>query len=214
MMKWIDLFMIVLIVTIGVLGYKLHQSNNALTYTEEKIKYYEDELGRSRAEVTTLNTTLEALKQARMSLLDSVRANFDVELDRLRNITTTGLIRTERIEIPVYDTLVRVDTVESQAQAFRYNSKWLDMSGRLLDDQLSLSYTAYDSLSIVQERLRTGIKTQILSHNPNTRLRGVTSFEIEKKDRRFGLSVFAGPAVTLDGLTPLAVGVGVGWRVW
>lgn len=213
-MKWIDLFMIVLIVTIGVLGYKLHQSNNALTYTEEKIKYYEDELGRSRAEVTTLNTTLEALKQARMSLLDSVRANFDVELDRLRNITTTGLIRTERIEIPVYDTLVRVDTVESQAQAFRYNSKWLDMSGRLLDDQLSLSYTAYDSLSIVQERLRTGIKTQILSHNPNTRLRGVTSFEIEKKDRRFGLSVFAGPAVTLDGLTPLAVGVGVGWRVW
>lgn len=214
MMKWIDLFMIVLIVTIGVLGYKLHQSNNALTYTEEKIKYYEDELGRSRAEVTTLNTTLEALKQARMSLLDSVRANFDVEIDRLRNITTTGLIRTERIEIPVYDTLVRVDTVESQAQAFRYNSKWLDMSGRLLDDQLSLSYTAYDSLSIVQERLRTGIKTQILSHNPNTRLRGVTSFEIEKKDRRFGLSVFAGPAVTLDGLTPLAVGVGVGWRVW
>lgn len=222
-MKVSDLIIMILLVAVIAMGFLLYNVNKkslhnyaAYLRVADTAQYYEDKYGRSKAEIISLETELEVLKVAHKDMFDSLRSQFDLKIKDIESVITVGLKQSRVLEVPVYDTLIATDTITQTtgyAKSFDHQDRWLDINGALYGDYLNLNYTSYDSLSIVQQRLRGGIKTSILSHNPNTVLRGVTSFTV-KKDKRLGVGAFAGPAATTKGLVPFAVGVGVLYRFW
>ncbi|KYG76436.1 hypothetical protein AWW68_19520 [Roseivirga spongicola] len=195
-------------------------SQTALAKEQQSATFWKDATGKARAEVTAVKTEKQIAKEVYESEIDSLRKqNIGIGrngkgLNSVTNVTTET--RDSVILKTVYDTLVVNNTITVN-ETLQYSDKWTQFRYDPKTNGLNYSYT--DSLSIVnfdkkQGFLKPRVTTvQVVSHNPNSTITGLTQFEVEHKPKRMQFGLQAGYGITNNGLSPYA-GVGLTIRIW
>lgn len=232
-MKRIDLFCLALLVALmGLLVFYFYQMGNAdnrhrriAAAYDDSLRVWKDQAGHWLAEKQVLEIEREqdrdwiARLQKDLAIkVKNLETAVRLSLQQQRRITTQVKWRTQVVKDTVLVQVEDKDTVMiiNKIGNFSYRDDWLHAEGVIGEENLLLNYTTFDSLSLAITRSKTGwnqvaYQAKVFSHNPNSRITGLDAFQ-PYKEGRLKFSLFAGPALTLEGLTPLAVGLGVSYN--
>ncbi len=205
---------------------RANERSRQVIKTTQKAALMRDELGRSKARLSTISTDRQTIKTLYEKQIDSLKKDFSSRLRNLKSVQQVGLQQDRKIVTRiVYDTTppppaitrpatrLEIADIVSPRGTFNFSDRWLTLTGSLLSDKLTLSYQSFDSLSIVQRGKGNDLRVEILSYNPHSTLRGVTSFQVAAPRRsRFGIGLFAGPVLTTRGFSYIGVGGGIVYR--
>lgn len=193
----------------------LKATNEYLSLTEQRFKEF-----KTKSELNAAQAGSQILS------LESLLAVKNREIARLvRELKLKPKYITEYAEVVINgkdSVVLKVDTLyESYTSTpeeptrpipFSYKDKWNQFDAYLDGDQIGLSYSISDSLSLV--RTKNGGKSTIsaLSSNPAIRIVGLNSIEVgDDGDKRFGI----GPSLTIGytGKVVVVPGVGIHWSL-
>lgn len=178
--------------------------NDNLRASQSEVKLWTDKFGRSHAEKERIKLTLDEIRNSIPSLLDSIKVDFtNVKPKTITNILT--------VTKHTRDTIYFDKPIDCPDFSLKLKDKWasIDINSK------GFTYTVMDSIALVNSTKRHGFlnskridTVEALSYNPNTTLTGVTSIDIIRKERNWGIGVMAGYGMTSTGLSPtLSVGV-------
>lgn len=180
------------------------QANLAISTANQTTKFYRDKYGREHGIATVAQADLANFRVLHADIVDSLKK--EIGTDKVDNV----VVATREITDTVF--------VERDARGLiLYNDKWTQM---WQPDSSRLSYIIKDSLSFVTYNKRYGFLnlkkeyvTHVINYNPNVRMTGLKSYAIKPRDRRVGLGLSAGYAMTNSGLSPY-VGAGIYYRLF
>jgi hypothetical protein len=195
-------------------------SQTALEKMTQTVTSWQDSEGRARAEVKSISAQSDIVKSVYKTEIDSLRKLIP-DIGRkgkglIEATTVSTQIRDSIILKTIYDTIVVKNKIQV-IETLTYADKWIDFRYRL--DHSILVYTVRDSLSIVKYNKKQGLfkpkmtSVQVVSHNPNSSITGLSQFEVEHKPKKIQFGLQLGYGITNSGFSPYA-GVGFTFKIW
>jgi hypothetical protein len=178
------------------------QLQEALVSQQDSARFWRDEYGRSNAEKTTVELQLRDAKKVQGELLETIKKETGIKPRTIKSVETV--------------TTHSTDTVYLERNV--YQDDWIKFD---LLDSITLSYVIRDSITLIHHRdhygfldLKSVDKVRAISHNPRTRINGITSLEIEPPKRRISVGPYVGYGLTVsDGVVRTGVQFGVGIQI-
>lgn len=167
----------------------------------------------------TLRTRTAELSDAQREVLSRIdRAERTLRrqgaaLQSFSNVRTQTIVEREQVPVVVRDTVRDVDTVT--ISTFDYKDEWVQL--RVHQDSVAAWFrlSVRDEFDLLQYEQDGQYYAEVQSRNPYTYVRpGTTVFKLDvpQRQRRWGVGLFAGVAVS-GRLRPIpAAGVGLIWR--
>lgn len=198
---WLGIIIALLLASTAFFAYKYFQQGRRYSQNMEvlnnNLQVWKSKEGKWIAERQALELTSRELRDQVRSLKDAPR------IRRIKEII--------EIETQTRDTIYLRDTLRWWTDStLSYNDSWLNFDLNRLDS--TLTYEAQDSISFF--RYETGglfkprrVYIRGISHNPNTKIKGLDAMVIEQKNLRFGIGPSVG--VTYDGQWRPYYGVGL-----
>lgn len=179
------------------------------------IEYTENKYGEEVASKKAIVASLKILKQTHKQQLDSLRRRFELKVRNLEaalsaQVTTTG---TDTVTVVHTDTVIQ--EVTKPMTTFNYADKWLELSGKIIDDNLTLNWRYYEDLDFVVHKKKGGLFKQreylvsAISNNPNSEVTGLSYMRVAKPKTRFGIGIYTG-----YGTRGVDVGIGVYYSLY
>lgn len=161
----------------------------------QSMKAWQDQAGRHVAEIASLAAERKEMEKAFGERIDA----YQRQISGLRRLESATEVSTEsrgdvNIEITYPDdTIFRLSMVPPGR--FSYRDEWATIDGRIIGDNLSISYMVKDSLSVVEFWKKRGflkrpeLTLNVTSHNPATRITGLQNLSILAPKEKWGIGV-------------------------
>lgn len=164
------------------------QSGNVRTLTDS-LHRYRTRLDEEAASVAALQLRCDEFRELRAADARRIR-ELGIRLRRVESSATTVTASQTRITAVVHDTVIVRDTL----RAFGWSDGWTTVEGRLGDSTLDCRIESIDTLRQVVHRVprrflfvrfgTKGIRQEIVSSNPHTRIVFAEYIEFEGRRRR------------------------------
>lgn len=178
---------------------------------KNQLEIWKDQEGRSRAKLRVQESSFSEIMEANKHKIKFLEGEIDGLRRRgIRQVTDIGLVTTDTVLVPMKADTIYRDTVIYRLPVkhhFAYKDEWAQIDGTLsfFANNVELIYSTRDSLTIVDHSNKKGVFLDVISHNPNSTITGMTNFRLETK-RKLRLSPAAFAGISNSG--PV-VGVGV-----
>lgn len=160
----------------------------------EKVEYYQTEAGNSAASVQRLQLSYSELEE-NYSDVCKVADELKIKLKRIEAASTTHTATEVEVNTTVRDSVVHRDTLPPlKLQAIEWSDPWVAVVGELKGKDLKLNITSVDTLTQIVYRVpkkfwfikygTKGIRQEIRSSNPHTKIVYTEYIELESKCRR------------------------------
>lgn len=131
---------------------------------------------------------------------DEIQAQLK-EIDELKKLEQKIVFKTETkyetLTIPIYDTLIVIQTDTVEAKGFVYNDTWLNLSANILDDHVIFdSLKVFNKYNIEFGESKGGLfkkkekMVYIRNDNPHTTTQEVASFKLEETPKWYQRGVW------------------------
>ena len=163
--------------------------------TNNVLKLRTDENGKLHGQVATYEIERKVFIATHQAYVDSIAKQAGFKVRNLTSITTTGTSTSQHIHMPIDDTYnvinipsdtgVVHDTIKSTA--FKYDDRWLTMTGTLDSCSVSIDYVLRDSLTLTGGMKGTGFLglgkkkayVDIKSENPHTQITSLKTVDLK-----------------------------------
>ena len=202
-MKKISIIIILFGILIGIVSYQQYRlkkfrrenqtlNTNIITLTEG-IRLYQTQDSLHAASTGILELKLSEyrkLRQQDVKLIESL----NIRLKRAEQVSVHTTESSQRMIMPVQDTLIIIEKQIDTAQSFSKRSPYIDLKGRFRKDSVEIALTTYDTLLQVIHRvprrflfIRYGtkaIRQDVVSKNPYTKITYTDYIQLRKQKSR------------------------------
>lgn len=173
--------------------------NKKVTELKAEVSIWRDAEGRSRAKLEVQEQSFEEVLNINRHKIDFLESEIDGLRKRdINQITTISIKTVDTVKITLRADTVYRDTVIYRLPVkhhFTYKDEWASIDGSLsfFTNQVEVSYSTKDSLEIVDHSNKKGTYLDVISHNPNSTITGMTNYRIDRKKKlRASPAIFTG----------------------
>lgn len=193
----------------------LKATNEYLSLTEQKFREFKTESGLNAAKANQQILTLQALLTVKSREIVRLVGELKLKPKHITEYVEVVIEGKDSVILKrdtLYENYVSTPEEPTKPIPFSYKDKWNQFDAYLDGDQIGLSYSISDSLTLV--KTKKGRKTTIsaLSANPAIKIVGLNSIEVsEDRTKRFGI----GPTLTFGYADKVVFvpGIGVQWSL-
>lgn len=122
---------------------RLRNNNDALLSETE---IYKAENGNLAYENKVIQLSLNEAREIQIPELQREIDNLNLKLKRVSSFSQVVVNVSDTLLIPIYDTVIRKDTVLITAKSFNYQDEFAHINGAVYKDSLALNYSITDSI--------------------------------------------------------------------
>lgn len=173
-----------------------NKKTNTINYYQSKIASITDTVHTYRLKTNNLVSEKRSWDVERQHIRktdiqkDKTIKSLKVKLKNLQSKTDIVTTTTDTLTIALNDTIIKTAHDTIYASVFKYNDRWLDVRGVVINDTLDLEYQSRDSISIVRHSRKAGFLKKetyisIMSHNPKGTISGIRDLNIKPRKKRW-----------------------------
>lgn len=147
-------------------------------------RQFVDHQGRQITEASTNYITRNQLRESQSEVLDSLRKSLQGPIRTLERTARIMTETTQRLAIPVKDTLYILDGDTTRIQSFSYFNEWLNLKGSIVDGMLNLDYSLKGGFGLEYHWKPTGLfkpkelELTVVALDPAVKVNNIQQFQI------------------------------------
>jgi len=176
----------------------LYQNKKA-TELKAEVSIWRDAEGRSRAKLEVQEQSFKDVLNINRHKIEFLESEIDgLRKRNINQVTTISIKTVDTVKVTLQADTVYRDTVIYRLPVkhhFTYQDDWTSINGSLsfFTNQVEVSYSTKDSLEIVDHSNKKGTYLDVISHNPNSTITGMTNYRVDKKKKlRASPAIFTG----------------------